>query len=362
MPRKGTPDPTIFLTWAAEVSLAQLVSRILAYADTKAAITTFRLAARDGPHLGNLPEEVLSMIASEVQESAFAKSMTRYVQKGKCLTDDCSTLSHFSPEEFASGDLGCDRCSDDSHFEKSCWEESREIHNDTVERHRHMLQNLEGKSRFAKAVQIFIADFDVEPYFLIRKYWCRDRGILEDVEVSAYLMLPLYEIPMQSTLGDETGDFGICSTLDQTIGLDLTETQRDSFRHASRALKMHAYDPDEDESAYELKPAQRSVVRQCNPSEGSDWDHEAEREDETSSELAEEALSQAEKVGSHGTSSTRNGTLEQDATEKQDETSGSADPTQKAVAESTSARKPQKLIQRLMILGCGELAAGLTDW
>lgn len=156
MPRKGTRDPKIILAWAVEVSLAQLVSRIMAYVETKATITTFKLAARESSPLKNLPQEILGMIASEVQESVFAQKMKYHVRKMKCLINECDTRSHFSTQEINSTAACVGVEPYHKRFVESFGEEAHVIYQRNVENDCHMLQHLGEKKRFAKALQVRI--------------------------------------------------------------------------------------------------------------------------------------------------------------------------------------------------------------
>ncbi|KAL9024650.1 MAG: hypothetical protein Q9180_007844 [Flavoplaca navasiana] len=73
MSPKSFSSKTVFLAWAAQVSLVQLGARLVAYTDTKATITAFRIAVRHAASkpLGTLPEEVLDLIVEELREMVF---------------------------------------------------------------------------------------------------------------------------------------------------------------------------------------------------------------------------------------------------------------------------------------------------
>lgn len=86
------------LAWATPVSLAQIGARLAAYAETKGAITAFRLAIRDTslPAFHNLPEEIIGMIASEVRDVAFERKMKKWIKISRCLANTCTSMSHVS--------------------------------------------------------------------------------------------------------------------------------------------------------------------------------------------------------------------------------------------------------------------------
>ena len=96
------PRNQITVAWAVEVSLAQLVARLLAYAETKAAISTFRLCAEKtttSPALRALPEEILQNIDQWVRQMAFQARISKLVKLSKCMADKCDVLSHLSSRE-----------------------------------------------------------------------------------------------------------------------------------------------------------------------------------------------------------------------------------------------------------------------
>ncbi|KAI4249513.1 MAG: hypothetical protein L6R42_008957, partial [Xanthoria sp. 1 TBL-2021] len=86
----------ITIAWAARVSFAQLGARLLSYFDTRASITTFRLAARytSSTAFRKLPEELISIIANQVSHQSFCEDMRDWVQAEDCLAERCTTLVH----------------------------------------------------------------------------------------------------------------------------------------------------------------------------------------------------------------------------------------------------------------------------
>ena len=73
MNSNSIPKSSIIMAWATPVSLAQLGARVEAYVETKAAMTTFRLAVRHSTLavLHNIPEDIMEMIAGNVGDSVF---------------------------------------------------------------------------------------------------------------------------------------------------------------------------------------------------------------------------------------------------------------------------------------------------
>lgn len=150
----------ISLTWATPVNLAQLGARLTAYAETKAAITTFRLAIRDTTlsAFHSLPEEIIGMIASEVRDITFRQEMKQWVKIGKCLTNTCTTLSHLDQAQLEYLDFLAEeppsRISKKRLADKFFWESAAEEHQGDVGRYCEALSNLEGSSEVARSAQV----------------------------------------------------------------------------------------------------------------------------------------------------------------------------------------------------------------
>ena len=94
MNSNSIPKNSIIIAWATPVNLAQLGARLEAYVETKAAMTTFRLAARHSALaiLHNLPEEIMEMIAGNVRDSVFRKKWRTWTRIGKCLSQAYSSF------------------------------------------------------------------------------------------------------------------------------------------------------------------------------------------------------------------------------------------------------------------------------
>ncbi|KAL8830504.1 MAG: hypothetical protein Q9170_005707 [Blastenia crenularia] len=249
MPTNHRRNPDIILAWAAEVSVAQLAARLMAYAETRAAITAFRLSARNTAlkPMNNIPEEVLWMIASDVRELAFTPWMEEFVEKGNCLVNKCSTLSHLSQAAIAGS--GADYCACLAH-PRLTWAfrlEAQNIHKDNVQSHCSMLTSLDETRIFAKAKQIFIADFKLNPYFLLQKFYDKDGH--DFVEAKAFLTLPISEMPTGSSPGNGTRKFAFCGLVDPLALTGLTEEQQKRFEIAANVLKLDAFGYQEDESS-----------------------------------------------------------------------------------------------------------------
>lgn len=156
MGKNSMPQNAILLAWATPVNLVQLGARLEAYAETKAGITTFRIAARHSTlaPFHKLPEEILSMIASEVREIAFNGNLKFWTRVRECLSNDCSKLDH--ARSVSRRYIGSSSLSDDEVYEKFKFEAADE-HQRHVERYCQSLSNLDGRSsRFAKCVKVRI--------------------------------------------------------------------------------------------------------------------------------------------------------------------------------------------------------------
>ena len=142
---------SIVIAWATPVNLAQLGARLEAYAETKAAMTTFRLIARHTTlaALHNLPEEILEMIAGNVRDSIFRKKWRTWTRIGKWLS---GTYSSF----YAHARLKLNDSDEDGYTveEYDAAEREAEEQQKEVKWYCHKLSNLDGSSRFAKCVQV----------------------------------------------------------------------------------------------------------------------------------------------------------------------------------------------------------------
>ena len=92
----------VLVAWATQVSLPQLGARVEAYVHTKVTITTFRIVTTKATSssLGNLPHEIINMVARHVRNAAFEDRIGRWMQGFRCLTGQCSELSHLTKSDF----------------------------------------------------------------------------------------------------------------------------------------------------------------------------------------------------------------------------------------------------------------------
>ncbi len=129
----------------------------MAYAQTKAQITTFRLVTRYTTlnACRNLPEEIISMIASNVRDAIFKQLIKEWIGIGRCLANTCAIRSHISQADrqcffarVASGMIY------DMSLEEY-FEDSREVeHKEAVERYCKALTDLNGTGEIAKGVKV----------------------------------------------------------------------------------------------------------------------------------------------------------------------------------------------------------------
>lgn len=145
----STCQDNIIIAWATPVSLAQLGARLEAYAETKVAITTFRIAVRNSAVTAchNLPEEIISMISNKVRDIASKRKTKKWTTVTKCLTNTCDSLFHVSKEDLDMMDQFGD-LPDEAEYEAA------EAHQKDVIRYCKKLSNLEGSSKFAKCAQV----------------------------------------------------------------------------------------------------------------------------------------------------------------------------------------------------------------
>ncbi len=152
MERQNSSLDNIIIAWAIPVRLEPLAARLQAYAETKAAITTFRLAVRNSaiPACQITPEEIISLIASFIRDEASTRRRNNWTAVTRCLSNTCDKLSHLS------------RNSTDQIVRNAVlryrlrWEaeEAEEAHQECLIRYCKMLSKLEGSSKFARCVQV----------------------------------------------------------------------------------------------------------------------------------------------------------------------------------------------------------------
>ncbi|KAL8789083.1 MAG: hypothetical protein Q9213_001346 [Squamulea squamosa] len=225
----------VLLAWAAQVSLPQLGARLVAYTETKASITTFRLVVQKAQFMAHrgLPVEILAHITSEVRETVFQREEKVWINIHACLTDTCATLSHIPQEDI---DEYLSFCTTDqwvNDMEANFADYARAYHQDTKNEWCETLTALDGKSIFAKRV---------------RGPGCHDCSVTAE----AYLiLLPTMRAPIDTSSGDEVATFAIKGTVDHSLLKGLSKVQLQQFRDAARALDLHrSEDKNEYEPAY----------------------------------------------------------------------------------------------------------------
>ena len=147
----------IMIAWATPVQVTQLGARLEAYAETKSAITTFRLAASHTMLAGHrsLPQEIVSTITSMVRDHAYKLKRKEWTKLSKCLANTCTAFSHMdearirSMREFKSF-RECDCCNDEDGIPDDYMCEARDAHESEVEEYCHRLTKLDGFTKFAK--------------------------------------------------------------------------------------------------------------------------------------------------------------------------------------------------------------------
>ena len=95
-------DQEITIAWALPVNPAHLAPRLLAYAATKAAITTLRLGVQktdDSRSIGRLPPELVEMIAISIRDNEFRRKSRRWINAQKCIANTCSPSHHYTERE-----------------------------------------------------------------------------------------------------------------------------------------------------------------------------------------------------------------------------------------------------------------------
>ncbi|KAL8956310.1 MAG: hypothetical protein Q9193_006140, partial [Seirophora villosa] len=240
------------LVWAAQVSLVELGARLTSFVETRASITTFRLATRASPITAchQMPEELVEMIVVMIRDMAFERNLKKWVQIGMCLAETCNTWSHFSADEI-------DDISNMPVFDQTALEEKAERrHEERLEQWHTDLTDPNGKSDIAKCVRIFAGDFSISPYFMISSlYPTPDAPYEVTVDAKAYLILPLARTPVvfvsaDFTEVDEKLSFGVEGVVDDSLLTGLTADQHKKFSAAARALSLLPYDADEDGLLY----------------------------------------------------------------------------------------------------------------
>ncbi|KAL8858736.1 MAG: hypothetical protein Q9178_004824 [Gyalolechia marmorata] len=347
----------LMIAWAAQVSLPQLGARLISFIETRAGISTFRLVAQyaSSTAFRNLPEELVSMIASEVRDQSFHRNMKDWVQADDCLAGRCTFLSHISPAEnrITGPTCICDvsQCTSNVYtFDK----EAKEQHDKTMWKWCCDLVEMNGRTKIAKCVRAFTQEFGIRPYFILMKHYDNVRSSFEvdipfEVDAKGYLIIPLTRSPIHTSCGDGANSFGVDSLLDLQMLTDLTDDQRRKFKAAATLLNLHSYDAKEDDSvylAYDAKVAYDAngmlVCQDCEGAEMWSEDHSM------STDCADDGNGDKQQSVAGG----------QEA--KQDNGPGKTELPAPSVLPSTSPlatqvkREKKELQPKLMMLGCGD--------
>ena len=143
----------------------------MAYAQTKASITTFRFVTRYTTLKAcrNLPEEIISMTASNVRDAVFKQLIKHWIKVRRCLAKTCTVMSHVSQAELRSFEYGDSLISINAFeregFLEECFaDDAEEEHYQTVKRYCKALTDLNGTGEIAKGVQVHI----IHHYIVLR--------------------------------------------------------------------------------------------------------------------------------------------------------------------------------------------------
>ncbi|KAL8903227.1 MAG: hypothetical protein Q9207_004061 [Kuettlingeria erythrocarpa] len=348
MPSDESAFRHLTIAWAARVSFPQLGARLKAFVQTRASITTFRLAVKNASSkpFRNLPEELISMIAGTVRDLVFEQKMKKWINIHKCLTNDCKPLSHVTDDEIVKMNDSSGFNLSQEELEDAFDDEIFEAHRINVETYYAKLAHLETSSKFAKCVQIFTRDFGIRPYFLIRKTYNDSDVEYEDfdVDVKAYLIIPITQAPILSSPGLEVATYAVNTTMDPSSVAGLTNEQCQRFQTVAAMLSLHAYDADEDESMYgEAVQIPTPTPCVCGSFCG-DWYSEEDSERCPHVDI--------------GIGSSKAAKAESDSNAAEEQ------PAEPSLVLSGTQRPPnpkpfkaKQLQPQLMILGCGELLA-----
>ncbi|KAL8724911.1 MAG: hypothetical protein Q9181_006623 [Wetmoreana brouardii] len=359
MPPSSFSFQNLTIAWAAQVSLAQLGARLTAYMDTRATITAFRFIAQHAPLavFRNLPEEMLSMIATVVRDQEFQRNMKRWVQVDNCLANTCTTLSHVPVEElndfydFCTNNLSEGRLALD--FEDLV----PERHVDTIFEWSHDLECLDGATEIAKCVRAFTREFGIRPYFMLNRSY-EDSYFPFEIDDKAYLILPLVQAPISSSYGEETTSFAVDSTVDFSLITPLTVIQRQKFQTAVAVLNHHAYDAKEDESIYSDKPRScgcRNLSECKDPEPLEDYDSFDEDVDKNKP-------GRGEKDASDDSGTTTEALPASSRSPSQTIEPVNKDFERKELEPANKNFERKELEPKSMILGCGELPGIQYEW
>ena len=88
---------SITIAWATPVDAATLGARMEAHAESKATIHIFRLCVQHAPPgapLGQLPPELVEIVAAQIQQPRFEKRMKKWEMSVNCAAGNCSPSEH----------------------------------------------------------------------------------------------------------------------------------------------------------------------------------------------------------------------------------------------------------------------------
>ncbi|KAL8918046.1 MAG: hypothetical protein Q9208_007568 [Pyrenodesmia sp. 3 TL-2023] len=349
MPPDSFSPRDLTIAWAARVSLPQLGARLMAFIETRASITVFRLAVQNAPStvFGNLPEELIAMIARNVRDMAFERRMKKWVKISNCLTDNCNALSHVHSDEISdiNNHEGYNLSEDE--LQEAFSDEYTERHRHKVAKWYRNLTTMDGRSEIGKCARILAQEHGIRPYFMMNPlYGAEGYDYIDNpFDARAYLILPVTQAPVSSARGDETAIFAVNGILDPSMMAALRDDQRQKFQTTAAMLSLHPYNVEEDESMYEEPieiPEPEHAPRPCGAC--TPWLEQNEcpfmpenglAHKGTTAANSESIFAKEEPVGSSPT----------------------ARCTQSVPKPKRS--KAKELLPQLMILGCGELEASV---
>ncbi|KAL9595980.1 MAG: hypothetical protein Q9219_006103 [cf. Caloplaca sp. 3 TL-2023] len=290
------------LAWAVEANYIQLAARLQAYAETKAAITTFQACVRasTGSCMSSLPYELIRMVSDELKDTIYRKKIKKWLRAQKCIENSCKTQDHFSNAEWCSIKYGCREFHENYHYEvldEIATEKAEEIH---WVRSRKYLKMLEqpptgaSSKGFGRCKEIMLRDFGVMPNFNVTKsYECHEPydAIFDGAEVRAWLSIPVIPIELRSEKGVNEASF-------------VMETKLDFSQMSSASSKVNTRKIKSAITALRLSAPHTIVTEEVEECSYSTEDFEPSDEDQISEELSENELAEEESAENNGTEST----------------------------------------------------------
>lgn len=178
------------------------------------------------------------------------------------------------------------------------------------------------------------------------------------MEARAFLILPLLQVPVEPFPGQGMASFRIETPFDASALAGPSEAQEAKFRIAMSMLKVHIFDPDEDDERYVKKTKK-------DPKANRDWDsddvdsswEQDELDNDKNSQAAKNGNAEATKDVEDETADRANpeGIVDGESSEADGETSSAGyDKGERLVAQVV---KPQ-----LMMLSCGDIETVHRDW